>query len=73
MTDQEFNEELGLKLRKLRKQRGLTLHQLATMTQAHKTTVMRVEKGEVSPSTNLLRKIAIALDVPTEELLGATA
>lgn len=70
MTDQEFNAEFGERLRTIRKEKGLTLYQLASLTQAHKTTIMRIEKAEVSPSTNLLRNICIALDVRVEDLMG---
>ncbi len=69
MTELELTPQLGAKLRKYRKQRGFTLHQLATMTQAHKITIIGIEKAEVTPSANLLQRIALALDIPTEELI----
>ena len=69
MTDDEFKEKLGDKVHNLRKDKDLTLYQLANLTQAHKTTIMRIEKAEVSPSANLLRRISMALDVPLEELV----
>jgi len=69
MTDQEFKEKLGEKVNRLRKEKDFTLYQLALKTQAHKSTIMRIEKADVSPSANLLRKISIALEVPLEELV----
>lgn len=69
MTDQEFKEKLGQKVNRIRKEKDLTLYQLALKTQAHKSTIMRIEKADVSPSANLLRKISIALEVPLEELV----
>ena len=69
MTDQEFKVKLGQKVNRLRKEKDLTLYQLALKTQAHKSTIMRIEKADVSPSANLLRKISIALDVKLEDLV----
>lgn len=70
MTEEEFKEKLGQKIHELRKERDLTLYQLALKTQAHKSTIMRIERAEVSPSTNLLRRIAGALEVPMVDLVG---
>ncbi|WP_070137935.1 helix-turn-helix domain-containing protein [Crocinitomix algicola] len=69
MTDEEFKQKLGKKLHKLRKDRDLTLHQLATATGAHKTTIMRIERAEINPSANLIRRMAGALEVPITDLM----
>jgi transcriptional regulator with XRE-family HTH domain len=65
LSDQEFKEKLGEKLHALRKEKDLTLYQLAQKTESHKSTIMRIERAEVSPSANLLRRIASALEVPS--------
>ncbi|MDA7803965.1 helix-turn-helix domain-containing protein [Crocinitomix sp.] len=69
MTDEEFKTKLGNKLHDLRKERDLTMHQLAVKTTAHKSTIMRIERAEINPSANLIRRIANALEVPVNELM----
>ncbi|MFT5821057.1 MAG: transcriptional regulator with XRE-family HTH domain [Crocinitomix sp.] len=70
MTETVENEKLGVNLRRFRKQRGFTMHTLALATQADKMTIMGIEKSEVNPSTNLVQKLAIALNVTVEDLVG---
>lgn len=69
MTDEEFKIKLGSKLHALRKERDLTLHQLALATGAHKTTIMRIERAEINPSANLIRRMAGALNIPINDLM----
>ena len=69
MTDEQFKIKLGNKVHDLRKKKDLTLYQLASLTQAHKSTIMRIERADVSPSANLLRRISIALEVPLTDLV----
>lgn len=54
-TDQQ---QLGHKIRELRKKRKLTMQQLAEMVGVNYTTIYRVETGKVSPSVVLLSEIA---------------
>ncbi|MDG1913447.1 MAG: helix-turn-helix transcriptional regulator [Crocinitomix sp.] len=70
MVDTEVNEQLGPNLRRYRKQRGFTMHTLAQATQADKITIMGIEKSEVTPTSNLLKKLAVALNVSVEDLLS---
>lgn len=70
MTDTEVNEKLGANLRRYRKQRGFTMHTLALATQADKITIMGIEKSELTPSSNLLQKLAIALNVSVDDLIA---
>lgn len=69
-ADTAINEKLGENLRRFRKQKGFTLHRLALATQAEKMTIMSIEKSELSPSNNLLTRLAKALDVSIEDLMG---
>jgi transcriptional regulator with XRE-family HTH domain len=50
--------QLGRKIRELRKEKGLTMQQLAEMVGVNYTTIHRVETGRVSPSVVLLSEIA---------------
>ena len=49
---------LGRRIRALRKERGLSMNQLAEMVGVNYTTIHRVETGKVSPSVVLLSEIA---------------
>ena len=62
-------QKLGRKIRELRKERGLTMRQLAEMVGVNYTTIYRVETGKVSPSVVLLSDIAHHLGHPVTSLL----
>jgi transcriptional regulator with XRE-family HTH domain len=49
---------LGLRIREFRKERGLSMQQLAELVGVNYTTIYRVETGKVSPSVVLLSDIA---------------
>jgi transcriptional regulator with XRE-family HTH domain len=54
-SDPEIMEELGRRLRGLRKARGLTLHEVAERTGLDRTTVSRAEHGDNPTLLTLLR------------------
>jgi len=56
-----MKDELGLKIRELRKKRKLSMQQLAARVGVNYTTIQRVETGKVSPSVVLLSDIAYVL------------
>jgi transcriptional regulator with XRE-family HTH domain len=62
---------VGPRLRALRKQRGVTLEQLADSTQISVSTLSRLESGQRRPALELLLPIARAHHVPLDELVGA--
>jgi transcriptional regulator with XRE-family HTH domain len=62
---------VGPRLRALRKQRGVTLEQLADSTQISVSTLSRLESGRRRPALELLLPIARAHHVPLDELVGA--
>ena len=57
------------RLEKIRKKRKLTFNELAQMINIHSTQLRRYEKGESQPTLDVLRKLAIALNVPEDMLL----
>ena len=63
--------EIGPRLRRLRKRRGLTLTALAAKTGISKSTLSRLESGQRKPSLELLLPLAEAHQVPLDELVGA--
>lgn len=62
--------EFGNRLRKLRKDRKLTQQQLAELIGVKNSVISFYEVGERIPSPDILRKLAIALHVTADYLLG---
>lgn len=62
---------LGEKIQKLRKKKGLTLEQLAALTESSKSYIWELEnKNPPRPSAEKIAKIADKLDVEIEYLIG---
>lgn len=61
-------EPLGLRLNRLRRERGLTLAQVAEALEVSKPTVWAWEKGKANPLPERIGAIAQALGVPVKEL-----
>ncbi|WP_309108513.1 XRE family transcriptional regulator [Arthrobacter sp.] len=64
-------DQVGVRLKRLRMQRGVTLTGLSTATGISKSTLSRLETGQRRPSLELLLPLAQAYRVPLEELVGA--
>jgi transcriptional regulator with XRE-family HTH domain len=62
---QSLEIRLGERLRRLRRQRGLTLESLAEASGISKSMISLAERGESSPSAGVLDKLAGALGIPT--------
>lgn len=62
--------EFGNRLRKLRKDRKLTQQQLAELIGVKNSVISFYEVGERIPSPDILRKLALALHVTADYLLG---
>jgi len=62
--------KLHEKIKRLRKEHGMSQAKLAEFTGVHKAHFSRLERGVYQPSIDLLRKIAQALDVTTDYLLN---
>ncbi|QIQ87781.1 helix-turn-helix domain-containing protein [Erythrobacter sp.] len=61
-------EPFGMRLNRLRRERGLTLAEVAAVLGVSKPTVWAWEKGKAKPLPERLDAIAAALGVPSEEL-----
>lgn len=57
------------RLAALRKERGLTQQALADLVQVHLTQINRYEMGDSQPMLDVIRRLAIALTVTTDELI----
>jgi len=63
-------QEIGKKIREIRKKLGLTQEQLAQKAEIPYATLIKIENGHVvNPTINTLQKIALALGVTVDELL----
>lgn len=62
-------ESFGMRLQRLRKQRGLTMSQLAVQLGVSKPTVWAWEQGKARPVETRMEALAQALDVSAEEML----
>lgn len=56
-------------LRRLRRERNLTLQQMADLIGLHLNQIRRYEMGEAQPSLEALKKIALALNLSTDALI----
>lgn len=61
---------IGKKIQELRHQKGFTQEDLADRTGLSVRTIQRIENGEVDPRYYTIDKLAVALDVNREMLMG---
>ena len=62
--------KIAHKLAKVRASQGYTQSKLAELSGVHRVTIARIESGEISPNVRTLEKLAKALNVKVDELLG---
>ena len=61
---------VGERIRKARKDAGLTQNQLAARLSISYVNISQLERGDRNPGVETLQRIADALDIPVGELLG---
>jgi XRE family transcriptional regulator, regulator of sulfur utilization len=69
----DLARRVAANLRERRKQRGLSLDQLAVASGVSRAALSQIETGKSNPSLSVLWKIAVGLEIPFAELLGETA
>lgn len=57
-------------LKRIRKERGLTQGELSELTGIDRISITRYETGKITPGGKALRKLAMALDVSVDEIIG---
>jgi transcriptional regulator with XRE-family HTH domain len=67
----DLTEVVGVNLRRLRTERGLSLEKLAQASGVSRAMLGQVELGQSAPTINVLWKIAQALDVAFSALIAA--
>ncbi len=65
--------EFGKRLMEVRKEKKLSQDELAKMIGVHGAVIGRYERDEVKPSVDMATKIANALDISLDYLVGATS
>jgi len=66
-----MSSNLGRLIRKARRMRDLTQEEVAQMAGISRSLVASIETGISTPSLATLKKIALALDIPSSELSAA--
>ncbi|MFN3147873.1 MAG: helix-turn-helix domain-containing protein [Paracoccaceae bacterium] len=60
--------DLGARVRELRKERNWTLEQAATHAGLARSTLSKIENGQMSPTYEALKKLAVGLGIPVPQL-----
>lgn len=72
MKRETLKKLIGMRLRALRKKKGLTQEKLAERARLHTTFIAHVESGKKSISLNSLMRISQALNVPIYKIFAVT-
>jgi Predicted transcriptional regulators len=62
---------LGMRLKRIRTDSGLTLQQVSARTQVARSTLSKIENGQLSPTYDILQKIARGMEIDIVELFSA--
>lgn len=63
VSEQEFIKFLGVRIRQLREEKNISQQVLADICNVPKSTIGRLERGEVNPTVKTLLKISSALNI----------
>jgi transcriptional regulator with XRE-family HTH domain len=69
-AERKSDAALGRRLSSLRKERGLTQVELAEMIETQQTIISDYECGRIRPNPSMLVRLAKAMQVSTDEILG---
>lgn len=70
ISEDKFLQEVGLLIKKLREQKGLSQEDLANDCNIPKSQIGRIERAEINTTLRTLYKIANALGVLPAELIS---
>lgn len=65
--------DLGARVRELRKSRDWTLEQAAQKAGMARSTLSKIENGQMSPTYDVLKRLATGLDIPVPQLFTPPA
>ena len=63
VSEQEYIKFLGVRIRQLREEKNISQQVLADICNVPKSTIERLERGEVNPTVKTLLKISNALNI----------
>ena len=63
-------KDIGNRIAEIRRDRGLSQDELAELSTLSRISIARYETGKIEPGAKALGRIAEALEVPTDVLLG---
>lgn len=69
----DIDQRIGTRIRELRSQRGLTLDSLAGRADVSRAMLSRIERGESSPTAQLMNKVCSGLGITLSTLFAETA
>ena len=69
ISEDKFLQEVGLLIKRLREQKGLSQEDLANDCNIPKSQIGRIERAEINTTLRTLYKISKALDVNPSDLL----
>ncbi|MCA0970862.1 XRE family transcriptional regulator [Halobacillus litoralis] len=67
---EKYSKRVGATLRAIRKEKELSLNELAEWTDVSSLTLGKIERGEANPSLSIIWKIANGLSIPISFLLA---
>lgn len=67
-VNMDIKQRFGVKIKELRKLRGLSQEKLANLAEIDRTYLPTIEKGERNVSIEVVEKLAKALDVKVKDL-----
>ena len=65
----DIRRQVGLNLKRIRKERGWSQEELAFESGLHRTYISGIERGARNPTIVILERLAQTLDVKIEELV----
>ena len=68
----DIDQRIGTRIRELRSQRGLTLDSLADRADVSRAMLSRIERGESSPTAQLMNKVCGGLGITLSTLFAET-
>jgi transcriptional regulator with XRE-family HTH domain len=60
---------MKINIKERRESLGLSKYRLAELAEVHRSTIGRIEKGEMFPSSDILQRLAKALKVSPSDLV----
>ncbi|RAS77978.1 helix-turn-helix domain-containing protein [Priestia endophytica] len=65
----DLSSQVGINLREIRRDKNISLEELANISDVSKLTLGKIERGEANPTLNILWKICRGLNIPLTHLL----